>query len=925
MSGQRRLGRARSRAPVARRPALEGLESRRLLTSSITGTNVYALAEKDTTVDVADFQYDATLDFASATIDWGDGSATSQGVINHFPSPEASANPVAGGNGDITGDHTYAQAGTYTITVTAQESGSIGDGKSATVTSTATVESTSINPGPVLNLQAANGVAFDSLTVATFTVPLPQASASDFTATIDWGDQSQRTAGTIVPLSPPYPYPYPTPLPPVPADPTAGGSGSASPNVTTLPPIFKEGSFAVEGGHAYQTSGPFTAMITISDGAGDSVTTMANFTVFDLSLAAQGQDVSVLTGDGTTPLDVASFTFTPLEASVPPSDFSATIDWGDGSKPTEGQIIGGYLPLIMADGSVSTTAPVPIPGASYEVTGQHDYTTAGKFPIAITINGPDGATASARATATVAAIQAQGISFDATTNQSDTGQEVATFQVGDPNAKTSDFTATIDWGDQSQPTAGTITPAPDIFAGTSTGANGTSSAATTTTSAQPTSIVGTPIRWPSFNGFVVSGDHTYRADGSYTVMVTITDPNKNSVTTTATAIVSNGAIRAQGIDFDATTDQADTGQTVASFTATDSTATASDFTATIDWGDGQGSDGTIVPEPIPLATPTANGGTGATTSTGAKAPTAGPSIVAAPPLPPLKFPNRFDVIGDHKYTQAGTYTVHVTIKDTSGDSVTTTSTATVTDDSITAYPLPVTLPPGPPATTVTVAGFTDAARLPANDYTATIDWGDGSTGDNTGTVEPGPVLDPPVPVPVGAPTAPTSSLSGGIGSATAPIFFGPSFIVVGQHSYATPGTYTVHVTIKSTLGAEADVTTKAVVTTMPPPPTPVPIPDPGPIGVGQRVSSDPPTPAPTPVPTPTPAPMPTPTPTTTPTPTPSPTPSPTPAHPAVVVGAAHLGKGSKKHRTPHPHKPPVMKYGPAVTGQPAIAKAHHRK
>ena len=35
---------------------------------------------------------------------------------------------------------------------------------------------------------------------------------------------------------------------------------------------------------------------------------------------------------------------------------------------------------------------------------------------------------------------------------------------------------------------------------------------------------------------------------------------------------------------------------------------------------------------------------------------------------------RFDVTGDHTYTKAGTYTVHVTITDKSGDSVTTTST-----------------------------------------------------------------------------------------------------------------------------------------------------------------------------------------------------------------------------------------------------------
>ena len=124
MKGSWRRRELCTRFRSTRHPELEGLEARRLLTSSISGTNVVALAGQESTLDVATFQADSTLDFASATIDWGDGSADTPGVINHDPSANALST-----RGDITGEHTYSQPGTYTIAVTAQESGSIGSGQ----------------------------------------------------------------------------------------------------------------------------------------------------------------------------------------------------------------------------------------------------------------------------------------------------------------------------------------------------------------------------------------------------------------------------------------------------------------------------------------------------------------------------------------------------------------------------------------------------------------------------------------------------------------------------------------------------------------------------------------------------------------------------------------------------------------------------
>lgn len=103
----------------------------------------------------------------------------------------------------------------------------------------------------------------------------------------------------------------------------------------------------------------------------------------------------------------------------------------------------------------------------------------------------------------------------------------------------------------------------------------------------------------------------------------------------STAFVSDAPLEATGMAFEKTVGQIYIGA-VASFVdaaaATDPDAT---FTATIDWGDGTDpSDGTV---------------------------------------------SRYTVFGNHEYTAAGTYTVHVTVVDDGGSTATTTTTATVTD------------------------------------------------------------------------------------------------------------------------------------------------------------------------------------------------------------------------------------------------------
>src|SRR3954465_11587576 len=76
--------RVRVRIRGGRRPDVEALEARRLLTSAVEGTRVFALAGGGGDLPGATFQSDPTLDIKAATIDWGDGSPTTTGEITHL-------------------------------------------------------------------------------------------------------------------------------------------------------------------------------------------------------------------------------------------------------------------------------------------------------------------------------------------------------------------------------------------------------------------------------------------------------------------------------------------------------------------------------------------------------------------------------------------------------------------------------------------------------------------------------------------------------------------------------------------------------------------------------------------------------------------------------------------------------------------------
>jgi hypothetical protein len=340
---------------------------------------------------------DFTTAPGGASIDWGDGTPTTPGTITQPGGPDT-AFVVTANSG-----HTYAEEGSFTVTVMINDKG----GRTDSATSTATVTDAPLTVISTSAVSATEGLPFTGQQVASFTDANPTAPLSDFTtatggATIHWGDGTS-SAGTVT---------------------QPGGVGTA---------------FVVKGDHTYAEEGSYTITVGITDVGGSTamaVPTGPNATVADASLTASGTAVSATEGKSFSG-QVASFTDANLTA--PLSDFTATITWGDGTPASAGTV----------------SQPGGI-GTAFMVNGDHIYGEEGSFTVSVNITDKGGSTASPSSTATVAdaALTPTGTVITKTAFSDNT---VATFTDGNPAASTSDFTATINWGDGTPSTSGTIT------------------------------------------------------------------------------------------------------------------------------------------------------------------------------------------------------------------------------------------------------------------------------------------------------------------------------------------------------------------------------------------------------------------------------------------------------------------------------------
>ncbi len=231
---------------------------------------------------------------------------------------------------------------------------------------------------------------------------------------------------------------------------------------------------------------------------------------------------------------------------------------------------------------------------------------------------------------------------------------------------------------------------------------------------------------------IVSGSNPYSlrwADaGGFCERQTTTANNFSGCNFCVTLAISDQAIAATGTNFSSTEGKPFT-ETVASFTDADINATAADYSATIGWGDGSSSAGTVT------------GAAGA-----------------------------FTVSGSHIYAEEGADQVTVTITDTDNpsNSATAKSTATVADAALAASPAcSATFAHSYSGTTAT---FVDSAS-PAgtvSDFSAAINWGDGTI------------------------SAGTITFGGG-----------GAYTVSGSHIYASAGLFTITTTISDVGGKTA--------------------------------------------------------------------------------------------------------------------------
>jgi hypothetical protein len=336
-------------------------------------------------------------------------------------------------------------------------------------------------------------------------------SASNFTATVSWGDGQFSTTGF-------------------------------SPDVSIV--ANGDGTFSLLGSHTYaEEATGLNFAIAISDSNGQFFDQTATINVADAPLdITQLNAPAGLTAGQTFKGTVAVFTDANTQPDI--NDFTATVNWGDGSSSTFTRGNGG----IVAN------------GGSFDVNGSHTYDQPlTNAPFTVTVVDLGGASASTSAVINIppSPLQGSGAALQATEGTALTAV-VARFTDANPKEPASNYSALIDWGDNT----------------TSTGT----------------------IVLTSAGHFKVTGGHIYTEEGTFTTSIALQDIDGAANTLSGTAVVQDARLAAvaRGVS---STEGAAVQATVATFTDRNGFATVSDFTATITWGDGSTSAGQIAKNP----------------------------------------------------------------------------------------------------------------------------------------------------------------------------------------------------------------------------------------------------------------------------------------------------------------------------------------
>jgi SdrD B-like domain/Bacterial Ig-like domain (group 3)/Domain of unknown function DUF11 len=623
-----------------------------------------------------------------ATVNWGDGSSNSlsdgsntlQSIVDSF------------GLYRLIGSHAYAQLGTYPVTIRWQTlSGELTFHTTLTPSghvqvsgpqqlfffaadAPLTAGALTSPPNAAINQPISNALLFH------FTDADPNGTASDYTATVTWGDGSTNSSDD--------------------------GSGTVAvvANAAT-------GGFDVLGWHTYtQIVNPGTFRVQVSDAGGASTSASDNtFQVLypDPPLTAGALYVPSVTTEGQSISNQVLFHFTDADPDAQASDYLAVVSWGDATFNSSND----------DSGSVWVVAN---PSGGFDVVGSHTYGYR-SFVFGVQVTGlgnprsaqPDrgGQSAAARSDAPLTLIDppvvvTAGPTFAASENSLSAVQTLATFtDPGSPRPNATDtglvpapYVALIDWGDGTV-TATSLTASAD-YSQASVSSEGDLTGELVSASNDPGIFLGSDGQT-----FSVNLAHQYAEEGQYTITILINHDGMLSQVTTTADVEDPAVIATAGPSFTATEGDVSDVQTVATFT--DPAGPESDdnaYVATVEWADGTSSVATLANGGIVL------GDDGTT----------------------------FSVRLAHQYARDGTFTITTTLDHEGVLSPPVTTTATVANSDLLAATgaAPLTSTYGEGLTGVMLATFTDTyTGAPASDFLATIDWGDGQN--STGTVSGG--------------------------------------------------------------------------------------------------------------------------------------------------------------------------------------------
>jgi hypothetical protein len=436
-----------------------------------------------------------------------------------------------------------------------------------------------------------------------------------------------------------------------------------------------------------------------------------------------GQDPPITAPEG-SPFNGMVVSFTDADGNTNPNLYTATITWGDGTPTSPGTIVGNGT-------------------NTFQVAGTHTYAEAGSFTINVAVTDQDTSNINIPASATVSdaalswAAGSPTFTWTAssppaptlTTPPNQTSAEGSTVSLAitasDPNGYPLTYDAV------NLPAGLSINPTTGLISGTiAAGAAATGSFAVAVSVSDGTAATGQSFTWtvnPKVS--LTLPDTQSNAEGeAVALQLQATDPG-GTLSYTATGLPPGLALNAS------------TG--LISGTVAAGAAASSSYAVTVTAGDGTYS----ASQTFDWAVTHTNTGTLLLTVPGAQANVVGENVAlavqardsdgealtyAADGLPDgLSIDPASGVISGTVATDAADptpYTVTVTVDDGYGPAPSQTFTWVVTDAPLKTQGVPVSAVEGTDTGIVTVATFTTPAlNFQAGDFTATVDWGDGTS------------------------------------------------------------------------------------------------------------------------------------------------------------------------------------------------------